>query len=256
MRRENKAQKTALKEYLRQPPPELPPEIRAALAADATVTLTPFGRKEEIPRNADLQRETGFSRFPDGSFLVAMTCPMPGVTPEMVRWWFGWHPRQSLRYRIWFPGEHYGITAARRSRARDAETRPEFQPDVHYPVERIGRLILPLKIAFVSPESFGFSPSLMRENDIPLIVCGHVGAVYGLVPHTEMAHIFRQTEDGLMLVSRFWLGQTLQNPLLRRAILTDETARGMAAHCCVEYRNLARILPELYRAYGGNGARP
>ena len=90
----------------------------------------------------------------------------------------------------------------------------------------------------------------MRENGFPLIVCGHVGAVYGLVSHTEMAHLFRQTDDGLMLISRFWLGQTLKLPPLRRAMLTDATARGMAAHCCVEYRNLARILPELYREYG------
>ena len=90
----------------------------------------------------------------------------------------------------------------------------------------------------------------MRENNIPLIVCGHVGAVYGLVPHTGMAHIFKETTDGLLLISRFWLGQTLKNPLLRKAILTDDTARGMAAHCCVEYRNLARILPGLYKQYG------
>ena len=184
-----------------------------------------------------------------------LTCPIPGVTPEMVRWWFWRHARQSLRCKIWFPGEHCGIAAARRDRAYfTAETLPAFQPNVHYPIERIGRLILPLKIAFVSPEAFGFSPSLLRENDIPLIVCGHVGAVYGLVSHTEMAHIFRRTEEGLFLISRFWLGQTLQNPFLRRTILTDGTARGMAAHCCVEYRNLARILPELYRTRGGNGA--
>ena len=73
--------------------------------------------------------------------------------------------------------------------------------------------------------------------------------MYGLVNHTEMAHIFKQTEDGLFLISRFWLGATLKNPLLRKEILTDGTAKGMAAHCCVEYRNLAQILPELYRLF-------
>ena len=236
--------------YLKQEPPPIPPEILAALEAKTPVTFTPFERKNEILSNPALQAQTGFVRGPEGNYLVSMVCPMPGVTPEMIRWWFWWHAKASLRYRIWFPGEHFGISTARRNRAYFAAERlPEFEPNVHYPVERIGKLILPLKIAFVSPESFGFSAAEMRKACVPLIVCGHVGAVYGLVKHTEMAHIFKQTEEGLTLVSRFWLGQTLKNPLLRKAILTDETARGMAAHCCVEYRNLARILPALYQTY-------
>ena len=89
----------------------------------------------------------------------------------------------------------------------------------------------------------------MEKNQIPLIVCGHVGAFRGLIWHTEMAHIFKQTDDGLFLSSRFWIGKTLTNPLLRKAILTEETARGMAEHCCVEYRNLAEILPDLYAKF-------
>lgn len=49
---------------------------------------------------------------------------------------------------------------------------------------------IPLRIDFVTPEEFGFSKSIMEENDIPLIVCGHVGALKGLVMHTEMAHFY------------------------------------------------------------------
>ena len=81
-----------------------------------------------------------------------------------------------------------------------------------------------------------------------MIVCGHVGAFNGLIWHTEMAHIFRQTEDGLFLISRFWLGRTM-NPVLRKLMINDAMAQGMAEHCAVEYRNLAEILPALYKAY-------
>ena len=240
-----------LRAYLRKPVPQMPPEIRAALSGSHGVTPTPFDRKNDILSSPALQEETGFARLANGNYVVSMTCPMPGVTPEAIRWWFWWHAQKSLRYRIWFPGEHYGISTARADRAWFAAgSPPAFQPNTHYPVERIGRLILPLRIDFVSPESFGFSPAAMRENDIPLIVCGHVGAVYGMVRHTEMAHIFTRTQDGLTLASRFWLGQTLRPPLLRKALLTDGTARGMAAHCCVEYRRLAQILPELYARFG------
>ena len=239
-----------ISEFLNKPLPEIPPGIRAALHTDSPVTLTEFGMKNKLLTDKALQREFGFARFDNGNYLVSMPCPMPGITPEMIRWWFWWHAQESIRYRIWFPGEHYGIFTDRVNRAYfNEKTLPDFQPNTHYPIERIGKLVLPLKIVFCSPEDFGFSPSLMRENDIPLIVCGHVSAMYGLVNHTEMAHIFKQTEDGLFLISRFWLGETLKNPLLRKAILTGETAKGMAAHCCVEYRNLDQILPELYRLF-------
>ena len=234
--------------FMKKALPQIPPDIHAAIAAKAPVTRTALDEKDTILTDAALQREFGFARFDNGNYLVSMTCPMPGITPEMIRWWFWWHAQESIRYKIWFPGEHFRISYARKDRAYfSEESLPAFQPNTHYPVERIGKLILPLKIEFVSPEAFGFSPDLMQQNGIPLIICGHVGAMYGLVPHTEMAHIFKQTKDGLLLISRFWLGQTLQNPLLRKIILTDETASGMAKHCCVEYRNLAEILPELYR---------
>lgn len=98
----------------------------------------------------------------------------------------------------------------------------------------------------MTPEDFGFSKAVMRDNAIPLIVCGHVGVFNGLIWHTEMAHIFKQTEDGLFLISRFWLGKTIKNPLLRKLFITDKMAKAMAEHCCVEYRNLLEILPVLY----------
>ncbi len=225
----------------------MPPEIRVVLDANVPVSLTAFEDKNNILTDEALQREVGFSRFHNGSYIVSMTCPMPGITPDMIRWWFWWHAQENLRYKIWFPGEHYGISTARKDRTYFSQkTLPAFRPNTHYPIERIGKLILPLKIEFISPEDFGFSPERMQKNEIPLIVCGHVGAMYGLVRHTEMAHIFKQTEDGLLLISRFWLGQTLKNPLLRKAMLTDKTAKGMAEHCCVEYRNLTEILPRLY----------
>ena len=108
---------------------------------------------------------------------------------------------------------------------------------------------MPLRIDFITPEEFGFSRQLMTENNISKIVCGHVGAFNNLVQHTEMAHIFKQTEDGLFMISRFWLGKTMKNPLLRKLIITEDMARGMAEHCCIEYRNLREILPVLYAEY-------
>lgn len=124
---------------------------------------------------------------------------------------------------------------------------PAFQPNTQCPVERIGGAAMPLRIDFVTPEQFGFSSAAMERGQIATIVCGHVSAINGLIAHTEMAHIYKQTGDGLFLISRFWLGKTMC-PLLRKFVMTESMARGMAEHCCIEYRNLTQILPELYKA--------
>jgi hypothetical protein len=54
---------------------------------------------------------------------------------------------------------------------------PKFRNNTQYPVERIGKIKMPLDIDFVEPQEFGFSKKLMEDNNFPLIVYGHVGAV-------------------------------------------------------------------------------
>ena len=131
----------------------------------------------------------------------------------------------------------------------EQKNQPPFEENIQYPVEKIAGIRMPLEIDFVAPDRFGFSRQMIQNSQVPLIVCGHVGAFRGLVMHTEMAHIFFQTNNGLFLVSRFWIGQLLKNAVLRKLLLNDSTARGMAEHCCVEYRNLADILPKLYHNF-------
>ena len=235
-----------IRELMEKPLPQMSAEISNALRKNE-ITGTSFESKNDILLNSDLQAEVGYTKIDDGSYLVSMTCPMPNITPEMIEWWFWWHPQADERYQVWFPNEHYGISYHKKNRDYFAPNNyPGFEKNTHYPTERIGQIKMPLRIDFITPEEFGFSRELMNENDIPLIVCGHVGAVRGLVWHTEMAHVFKRTDNGLLLISRFWIGKTLKNPILRKLILTEKTAKGMAEHCCIEYRNLAEILPILY----------
>ncbi len=236
-----------ISELMKKPLPQIPAEISSALLKN-NITLTPFEEKNSILEDESLQQEVGFKQTADGSFLVSMVCPMPGITPEMIEWWFWWHPQKDERYQAWFPGAHYSVGYSKKDSGYfGSPAYPGFRDNTQYPVENIGGIRMPLRIDFMTPEEFGFSRDAMERNNIPLIVCGHVGAFRGLIRHTEMAHIFKQTDDGLFLISRFWLGKTLKNPLLRKAILTEKTARGMAEHCAVEYRNLAEILPLIYK---------
>ncbi len=227
--------------------PEIPDEIKTALKNNL-ITPTSFNEKSDILKSEKLQKEVGYKKMEDGSYLVSMYCPMPDITPEMIKWWFWWHPKKNERYQVWFPGAHFSIGFPKKQADYfECKKCPEFQNNTQYPVEKIGGVKLPLRIDFISPEEFGFSESVMHENGIPLIVCGHVSIFNGLIRHTEMVHIFKQTENGLFMISRFWLGKTMKNSVLRKFIITDKMAKGMAEHCCIEYRNLVEILPILYR---------
>lgn len=235
-------------ELKQKPLPRIPAEIGSSLSKPK-ITLTEFENKNAVLNDAALKKEAGFGRFSDGSYLVSMYCPMPGLTAKMVEWWFWWHPQAKERYQVWFPGAHFGIGYPKRCADYfEQKKQPPFQDNTQFPTEKIGGVRMPLRIDFLTPEEFGFSKAEMEANNVPLIVCGHVGAFNGLVWHTEMAHIFFQTENGLFLVSRFWLGRTM-NPLLRKIMIGDSMALSMAEHCAVEYRNLAEILPQLYAEY-------
>jgi len=144
-----------------------------------------------------------------------------------------------------FPGAHYAISYPRRCAGYfEQAAQPPFQDNTQLPTERMDGMRMPLRIDFLKPEEFGFSKTAMQACSVPLIVCGHVGAFNGLIWHTEMAHIFHQTNDGLFLTSRFWLGRTM-NPILRKLMINNAMACGMAEHCAIEYRNLAEIVPTL-----------
>ncbi|MGM9859050.1 MAG: DAPG hydrolase family protein [Bacilli bacterium] len=238
-----------LKKLLNKELPSIPEDIKIKID-NAKITATTFENKNDILKNIDLQQEVGITKFEDGSYLVSMVCPMPNITVDMISWWFWWHSQDKLRYQIWFPSIHLDIKYHKKDKAFFERTDYQnFVPNTHYPVEKIGGVKLPLRIDFTTPEEFGFDIKTMKENNIAKIICGHVGVFNNLIKHTEMAHIYKQTEDGLFLISRFWLGRTMKNKLLRKLIIKDKMAKGMAEHCCIEYRNLVEILPSLYNEY-------
>lgn len=237
--------------YIKIPNVEVPDEIDEKLK-NSKISITPFKNINDILYNENLQKEIGYRKFNNGNYLVSMVCPMPNVTKEMVDWWFWWHPQNNIRYRLWYPGEHYSINYAKGNKEYfSCIEKPEFEENTQYPVERIGKLYIPLSINFKSPTNYGFTKKAIEDNNVATIVCGNVGAFRNLISHTEMAHIFFQKEEGLYMISRFWLGERLKNPILRKYMLTDQTAYAMARHCCIEYRNFAKKIPILYKEING-----
>lgn len=234
--------------YLGMPNASIPNEIVKKIDNRNKITPTPFTCANSILENENLQNEIGISKLKDGSYLVAMTCQMPNVTKEMVNWWFWWHPQERDRYQLWYPGEHINISYSKENLDYfSMPDVPSFQENTQFPIEKIGFMKLPLAISFKAPENFGFSKDKMEENRVSVIVCGDVGLGKGLIYHTKMSHIFFERENGLFMVSRFWIGENLKSPLLRKLFISKKMAADMAKHCCVEYRNFAKKIPMLYK---------
>ena len=100
-----------LQEYLTRP---LTPPDPALLDAIERGPLDPGQAQSQedvdlLLGPAELPGECGWCLLPDGCGYVAMRTVMPGVTAAMVDWWFDWHPRDPVRYRVWHPLAHKGI---------------------------------------------------------------------------------------------------------------------------------------------------
>ena len=87
---------------------EIPAEDLAAVNAGPVdpARATTIRDRSDLMKPGYLEVETGYTVMPDGSGFAATLVKMPGVTPEMLDWWFNWHPLEGLRYAIWCPVAH------------------------------------------------------------------------------------------------------------------------------------------------------
>jgi len=254
----------ALEPYLSRP---LSPPDAATLAAidagpvDPSLTVS-IGDVDRLLDPAPLPVETGWCFRSDGVGYVAVRTPMPGVSAEMVEWWFDWHPRDPDRYRAWHPLAHVG-NSLEPPASRGAK---RHWGAVHHPVEDVGTGVVHARIAFLPPRAIGFSTDALDDPRVATIVCGFVGDDKLRLRHSVMAHVFLATDEGLVLRSHFWLGAAVRpflaaplaspigwaanNRLVRRLSLPRALPRSLATHCAEEYANLGALLPELYERFG------
>ena len=78
---------------------------------------TPVERRSDFLDEGRVALEVGFTVAPNGTGFVANSTFMPGVTPEMFDWWFGWHcVGPDLRYQIWDRDDHLQARAIQAAR--------------------------------------------------------------------------------------------------------------------------------------------
>lgn len=192
----------------------------------------------------------GYCVAENGTGYVANETYMPGVTPEMFDWWFGWQSVGSdLRYKIWDKEDHYHSRADKIEYVKDPSV-PCSQKTWgvnHDILEDIGMGPEPLLLCFKKPSDLGYDMSKIGTKGCATMVCA-VGE--GNAP-AVMAHKCREVDGGIMFESRFWMGYGFKDGQVIKLIpdgvaIPEAVPKMLFGHNIKEFSNLAAILPKLY----------
>ena len=235
--------------------PEMAPLPRHVVEAlehgpQAGPTLTQFDEAETLLDEGYLQTENGYGVLRDGGIQVSVRTDMPGVTPAMWAWWFGWHGSDSRRYKLWHPRAHVS--------ARWGDGDGGYVGRTSMVQEYLGSAFTRAAIQFGEPSALG----LHNIADDEVAICARLGSSDVPVDVGWLVHHVRPTDAGAEMRSRFWMGGRhvgVRANLANR--LTDAAVRPVAArqlpdprdllvHCAQEMNHLAGFLPALYERFG------
>ena len=230
----------------------VPPEKLDVLrAGPSPVPGVPFEKRNLFLRGLDSGYcQVGYGVNEDGTAFVCNTTYMPGVTGEMLDWWFPWHSVGSdLRYKIWDPEDHYFARADRIDYVCDPNipNREKTWGVNHYILEDIGPGPEFLKLCFQRPGDMGYDESQLGSPTCQSMVC----AIGESSCAAAMVHKWYPYQKGVMFCSRFWIGYCMKDGMIKRAVpegqkIPMEVPQGLFAHNIKEFANLAAILPEVY----------
>ncbi|MBP1625785.1 MAG: hypothetical protein H6Q00_260 [Holophagaceae bacterium] len=210
--------------------------------------------RNDLLKPGYLSVERGWCMMPDGSAFVAGLTKMPGVTAEMLEWWFYWHGLRGLRYAIWDADDHYDVQVAPECLERRLDPSLSIKErgwdTTDIVTEDVGTGCMVLDIAFVSPMTFGYDMAAFEKG-----ACTAISANLG--PHGGdrlvcFSHVARDIPGGVELRSRFWIGWNMVDGKPVRVgtqvptEVVEGLAKGLVYHCPKEYHNLAAILPGVY----------
>ena len=211
---------------------------------------------EAINAIVDAEGQNGFTVTSDGAIHVNVVTEMPGVTPAMIDWWFGWHSDSPERYKLWHPRAHVHAQWASPP-PEGTSGRARYVGYTSQVDEYLGSALFRGAIAFRRPEELGLHDADVAAGETATAVCARVGLVDVPVDMGYLAHHVAAVGGGSVMRSRFWVGgpniaaraAPLRAVLLvaRRIIgLTELDARALLVHCSQEMRHLASFLPALY----------
>ena len=241
----------------------LPSHVVEALhhGPQAGPALLAFDDAASVADEGYQQTENGYGMLEDGSLQVSVRTDMPGVTPAMWSWWFGWHGSDTRRYKLWHPRAHLSATSKDGSKDGATGRKGEQRYIGRWSMisEYIGSTMLNAAIQFVTPATMG----LPADNDDAVSICARLGSGDAPVDAGWFVHQIRSTQGGAEMRSRFWMGgphiavrnapgvaSRVVRPIASRVLGSSEaTARNLLVHCAQEMNHLAGFLPELHEAF-------
>ena len=210
----------------------------------------------------------GWCLFDDGSTVMCAKTEFPGVTAEMFQWWFAWHVLEDLRYMLWCPPSHFGVTPALelRQRVKDPNLslfEKTHDISVHQIYESIGIDYLSFycsspvdyfEMDFHDPQYRGLTDgnaALLKGDKGMAAICGA----------ERMLHFFVENEDGTggTCYTNFWFGVKRDENGVWHGVKEEEGGKSyelmtrvmsIAQHANKEFPLLASFLPELYAEEG------
>jgi hypothetical protein len=226
---------------------------------------------EEINRLLDVERlekeeiEIGWCNLPNGAGFIANKNFYPGVTADMIDWWFAWHPLEDLRYRIWYPPQHAGIMLSPIDRARILDpsipNREKNWGVVHNVTENCDCGFENIDIAFRSPAAMGFD--MERFAKVAATFAGGMGWAVAvnkcddsITAPALMCHIFYDAPGGLIHRTRFWMGYRFtvddkpELSLPPGVSVPSAAVQGLARHNVKEFTRFGDFLPRIYKEFG------
>ena len=248
------------------------PQALELLRRDRQVDQAQMLMPEDISRLLDpgnFAVETGWGMMENGAGYIAVRHEMPGVTVEMIDWWFAWHALEPLRYRIWYPPCHLGIGLDDWARPKLLDpvvpVRDKCRHVIHHVTEDVGLGVEHIDIHFLKPEEMGFDMSRFVPPNVGTFVGGFgfsqgEDTPPGMPPAPAiMCHFIRETDGGVEWRTRFWMGYTIMNgrpvcmlpPGIR---IPEEAPYGLANHNVYEYGRLKALLPQIFEELGGTCA--
>jgi hypothetical protein len=191
---------------------------------------------------------------------VSVRTDMPGVTPAMVDWWFGWHGDAAAKYKLWHPQAHVHA-GWRETPPAGTSGRALYVGQTSIVDEYIGSDLIRGAISFVPPASFGFTDPRLDDDQQATIVCARLGLGDAPINIGYLAHHVRAVPGGSEMRSRFWMGGahvagrnligSLAATVAKRVLrITESDARALLVHCGQEMPHLAAFLPALYAEFG------
>ncbi len=227
---------------------------------------------EEINRLLDVERlespdevEIGWCHLPNGAGYIANKKFYPGVTADMIDWWFAWHPLEDLRYRLWYPPQHGGIMLSPIDRARILDPSiPNAEKNwgvTHYVTENCDNGMDNVDITFMSPDMLGFD-----MEKFPKVISAFAGGQGWACPVEKddetitapalMCHVFYDVPGGLLHRTRFFMGYrrcvdgSFDCVLPPDVEVPTEAVQGLAYHNVKEFTRYAEFLPRIYKEFG------